>query len=228
MKMRIGSPRARRPRGRMVEFEDAPNKDGSKTEDCPMGGGHQNTGCRRRREPWREPSSFDRSPFGKEFDGEDLYWCEAMEMATCGALNDNKEVLISSTKVFHGTTTKERIRTGIVKILREILATEKAIKAFEPPPRMVRNRRSRDMFKYCHFYEDPRNKMNQYRELRHQTKEAMKSGQLAHLVKGLKKVKAKTSDKRHKDIVTVGTLILVIHNGDPNLKRKTTSNVLAK
>ncbi|GJV29566.1 hypothetical protein Tco_1386014 [Tanacetum coccineum] len=111
---------------------------------------------------------------------------EAKEMATYGALNDNKEVPISSTKVFHGTTTKERRRTRI--------ETEKATKAFKPPPRMVRNRRSRDMFKYCYFHEDPGNEMNQYRELRHQTKEAMKSGQLAHLVKGLKKVKAKTSD----------------------------------
>nr|GFD36872.1 hypothetical protein [Tanacetum cinerariifolium] len=43
--------RACRPQGRMVEFEDAPNKDGSRTEKSLMGAGHQNTRCRRRQEP---------------------------------------------------------------------------------------------------------------------------------------------------------------------------------
>ncbi|GKA15702.1 hypothetical protein Tco_0695449 [Tanacetum coccineum] len=95
-----------------------------------------------------------------------------------------ERVSINSIKVSLGTTTKEGRRTG----------TEKAAKAFEEPPRMVGNRRSRDMSMYCHFHEDHRHETNQCRELRHQIEEAVKLGKLAHLVKCIKKGNAKASD----------------------------------
>ncbi|GJR50990.1 hypothetical protein Tco_1401511 [Tanacetum coccineum] len=44
--------------------------------------------------------------------------------------------------------------------------------------------------RYCHFLEDYGHETNQYQELRHQIEEAVKSGQLAHLVKRVKKEKA--------------------------------------
>ncbi|GKE37783.1 hypothetical protein Tco_1461188 [Tanacetum coccineum] len=59
---------------------------------------------------------------------------------------------------------------------------------------MFGSRRSRDMSNYCHFYEDHGHETNQCQELRHQIEEAVKSGQLAYLVKGIKNRKAKASD----------------------------------
>ncbi|GJV32534.1 hypothetical protein Tco_1392934 [Tanacetum coccineum] len=89
-----------------------------------------------------------------------------------------KRVSTSLVKASLRTTTKEERRTGT--------ATEKVAKAFEQTPRMVGNRRSCDMSKYCHFHKDHGHETNQCWELRHQIEEAVKSGQLAHLVKGIK------------------------------------------
>ncbi|GJY46755.1 reverse transcriptase domain-containing protein [Tanacetum coccineum] len=67
---------------------------------------------------------------------------------------------------------------------------------------------------------------NQRRELRHQIKEAVNSRQLTHLVKGIKKGKAKALDtqlgewkKGEKDIVKVKSTILMINREDQTLKR---------
>nr|GEY34796.1 reverse transcriptase domain-containing protein [Tanacetum cinerariifolium] len=72
----------------------------------------------------------------------------------------------------------------------------------------------------------PREILAMEKELRHHIKEAVKSGQLAHLVKGIKKGKAKASDtqldewkKRDKDIVLVEALILMMSRS-PASKRK--------
>nr|GEU81365.1 hypothetical protein [Tanacetum cinerariifolium] len=83
--------------------------------------------------------------------------------------------------------------SNLSKSPREILATEKAARSFEYPPRMFGSRRSRDMSKYCYFHEDYRDDTNDCRQLRNQIKEAVKSGQLSHLVKGIKKEKVKAS-----------------------------------
>ncbi|GJW29640.1 hypothetical protein Tco_0046515 [Tanacetum coccineum] len=98
---------------------------------------------------------------------------------------------------------------------------------------MAGNRRSCDMSKYCHFHEDHEHETNQFRELRHQIEEAMKSGQLAHLVTGIKKRKADTSDtqlgewkKGDKEVSAIEALILMIHIGDPSLKRKNRGDAL--
>ncbi|GKE72782.1 hypothetical protein Tco_1534823 [Tanacetum coccineum] len=47
---------------------------------------------------------------------------------------------------------------------------------------MIGSRRSHDMTKYFHLHEDHGHDTNQFREFRHQSEEAVKSGQLAHLV----------------------------------------------
>ncbi|GJW33627.1 putative nucleotidyltransferase, ribonuclease H [Tanacetum coccineum] len=60
-----------------------------------------------------------------------------------------------------------------------------------------------DKTRYCHFHEDYGHETNQCRELKHQIKEAVKSGQLVHLVKWVKEKKEKTtgtsSEKRKKE-----------------------------
>ncbi|GKD03261.1 reverse transcriptase domain-containing protein, partial [Tanacetum coccineum] len=86
--------------------------------------------------------------------------------------------------------------TSLSKSLREILTIEKVARSFEQPPRMLGSRRSRDMSKCCYFHEDYGYDTNDCRQLRSQIEEAMKSGQLSHLVKGIKKEMAKTSDSQ--------------------------------
>nr|GEU84044.1 hypothetical protein [Tanacetum cinerariifolium] len=83
---------------------------------------------------------------------------------------------------------------NLSKSPREILGTEKVIKTFEQPPRMIESRRTHDISKYFHFHKDHGHDTNQCQELRHQIKEAVKSGKLANLVKGIKKGNAKVSD----------------------------------
>ncbi|GJW55936.1 hypothetical protein Tco_0100021 [Tanacetum coccineum] len=82
-----------------------------------------------------------------------------------------------------GTTTKDR-KTK----------TERATKSFEPPPKMFGSKRSRDTSKYCHFHEDYGHDTNDCRHLKVHIQEAINSGQLSHLVKGIKKEKAKSTD----------------------------------
>ncbi|GJY33248.1 hypothetical protein Tco_0417717 [Tanacetum coccineum] len=139
-----------------------------------------------------------------------LHLFEAKKVAINGASGDHKEGFDSFSKEFSWDNNKGKKKnrdrfspynksnhglfTNLSKSPMEILATEKVAKAFEKPPRMVESRRSCDMSKYCHFHEDHGHETNQCRELRHQIEEAVKSGQLAHLVKGIKKGKAKASD----------------------------------
>ncbi|GKC91350.1 reverse transcriptase domain-containing protein [Tanacetum coccineum] len=129
-------------------------------------------------------------------------WIEAREVATNGAPNDRREGFDRSRKnpswdnnkgqknrdrFFPYRGSNHGLLSNLSKSLREILATEKVVKTFEQPPRLPRSRRSWDMSKYCHFHEDYGHNTNQCQELRHQIKEPEKSGQLAHLVKGIKK-----------------------------------------
>ncbi|GKA06850.1 reverse transcriptase domain-containing protein [Tanacetum coccineum] len=77
---------------------------------------------------------------------------------------------------------------------KEILVTEKATRSFEPPLKMFGSKRSRDMSKYCHLHEDYGHDTNDCRHLRTLIQEAVNSGQLSHLVKGIKKERTKSSD----------------------------------
>nr|GEV72044.1 retrovirus-related Pol polyprotein from transposon TNT 1-94 [Tanacetum cinerariifolium] len=83
---------------------------------------------------------------------------------------------------------------SLSKSLKEILATKKAARSFEPPPKMFGSKRSRDMSKYCHFHKDYGHDTNDCKHLRTQIQEAVNSGQLSHLVKGIKKERTKSSD----------------------------------
>ncbi|GJW03845.1 hypothetical protein Tco_1562701 [Tanacetum coccineum] len=103
-------------------------------------------------------------------------WIEAREVATNGTPNDQRENFERS------------------KSLREILAIEKATTSFEQPPRMFGSKQSRDMSKYFHFHEDHGHDTNDCRQLRNQIEEVVKSGQLSHLVKGIKKERVKASE----------------------------------
>ncbi|GJY13463.1 reverse transcriptase domain-containing protein [Tanacetum coccineum] len=102
-------------------------------------------------------------------------WIEAREVASNGAPNDQRDNFESP---------------------GDILATEKVARSFEQPPFMLGSRRSRDMSKYCYFHKDYGHDTNDFRQLRRQIEEAVKSGQLSHLVKGIKKERAKTSDSQ--------------------------------
>ncbi|GJW40526.1 hypothetical protein Tco_0066371 [Tanacetum coccineum] len=131
-------------------------------------------------------------------------WVEAREVATNSVLNNQRDDSEISKKFSWGNNIRQKDRgrfspykgqnhkllSNLVKSPREILTTEKVAKTFEQPPRLPRANWSKDKTRYCHFHEDYRHETNQCRELRHQIEEAVKSGQLSHLVKGVKKEKA--------------------------------------
>ncbi|GJX77665.1 hypothetical protein Tco_0324476 [Tanacetum coccineum] len=289
--LRTRSPRVRRHRGRVVEFEDAPNRDGSRVEKESDGRRPskrrvkmvevvEETFLHYSQPTWKKSEratftvDFDLRILGLheeqrisgfvhglkrkslvEFLSTDLpttykglmeknyNWIEAKEVATNGAPNDHKEGFDRFNKGVSWDNSKGKkknrdrfslykgsnhgLLTNLSKSPREILATEKVAKTFKQPPRMVKNRRSCDMSKYCHFHEDHGHETNQCRELRHQIEEAVKSGQLTHLVKGIKKGKAKASDtqlgewkKGDTDIIPVKALILMISRESQASKRK--------
>ncbi|GJR28759.1 hypothetical protein Tco_1104991 [Tanacetum coccineum] len=84
------------------------------------------------------------------------------------------------------------ILQNLTKSPREIFASEKVVKTFTKPPRMVS--KARDTSKYCEFHQDYGHKTNACRELKNQIEKAVKSGRLAHLIKGIRKGKSKQTD----------------------------------
>ncbi|GJY85981.1 hypothetical protein Tco_0500007 [Tanacetum coccineum] len=131
-------------------------------------------------------------------------WIDEKEVATYDTLNDRRENSERFKRDSSWDNNKKKrnidrfspycganhgLLANLSKILREILATKKVAKTFEQPPRIIGSRRSRDMTKYCYFHEDHGYDTNDCRELRHQNEEAIKSGQLSYLVKGIKKRK---------------------------------------
>ncbi|GJR72656.1 reverse transcriptase domain-containing protein [Tanacetum coccineum] len=132
-------------------------------------------------------------------------WVEAREVATNGASSDRRDSFESP---------------------KEILATEKAARSFEPPSKMFGSKRSRDMSKYCHFHEDYGHDTNDCRHLRTQIQEAINSGKLSHLVKGIKKERTKSSDtprgesKKNKDTTPAEATILMVNNAPVIIEAK--------
>nr|GEV23642.1 retrotransposon Gag domain-containing protein [Tanacetum cinerariifolium] len=131
-------------------------------------------------------------------------WIEPKEVATNEAPVEYVEGSNRRTKSFSRDGSRSRkknrdkftpynkdngILGSLFKSLREILATKKVTKAFNPHTRMTGRRKNRDTTKYCHFYKDHGHNTNYRRELKSQIEEAVKSRQLAHLVKGNKKGK---------------------------------------
>ncbi|GKA68696.1 reverse transcriptase domain-containing protein [Tanacetum coccineum] len=133
-------------------------------------------------------------------------WIEAREVATNGG-----RVSTGLRKTLLGTAIGNR-KTGTAK-------------TFEQPPCMLGHRRSRDTTKYCQFHKDHGHDINDCRELRHQIEEGVKSRQLSHLVKGIKKGKAKVLDtqrgdgKKEKDTAPVEAPILMISRREPAARR---------
>nr|GEU37856.1 hypothetical protein [Tanacetum cinerariifolium] len=137
-------------------------------------------------------------------------WIEAREVATNGALNDQRDNFERSRKSFwdsdRGQRSRDRLSpyrgpnhgflSSLSKSPREILPTEKVARSFEQPPRMLGSRRSRDMSKFCYFHEDHGDDTNDCRQLRSQIVEDVRSGQLSYLVKGIKKERTKTFDSQ--------------------------------
>ncbi|GJV66554.1 hypothetical protein Tco_1482063 [Tanacetum coccineum] len=135
-------------------------------------------------------------------------WVEAGEVATNGASNDQRDGFERSKKSSwdnnRGQKNRDRfspyqgpshgLLLSLSKSTKEILTTEKAARSFEPPPKMFGSKRSWDTSKYCHFHEDYGHDTNDYRHLRTQIQEAVNSGQLSHLVKGIKKERTKLFD----------------------------------
>ncbi|GJS17711.1 reverse transcriptase domain-containing protein [Tanacetum coccineum] len=157
-------------------------------------------------------------------------WVEAREVATNGASNGRRDSFERSKKSSwdnnRGQKNKDRfspyrgpnhgLLPSLSKSPKEILATEKAARSFEPPPKMFERKRSRDMSKCCHFNEDYGHDTNDCRHLRTHIQEAVNSGQLSHLVKGIKKERIKSSDtprgesRKDKGKAPVETPILMV------------------
>ncbi|GJZ37942.1 hypothetical protein Tco_0584133 [Tanacetum coccineum] len=189
-------------RERVVEFEDAPNRDRSRVERNSESGRPSEQRAEDGRIQGMNLPPLLAAHLGRNGNGGiSILTIEAKEVATNGAPNDHRESFDRFKKSSSWDNNKGKknrdmfspyrgsnhgLLSNLSKSPMEILATEKVAKTFKQPPRMVGSKRSRDMSKYCHFHEDHGHDTNQFRELRHQIEEAVKSGQLAHLVKGIK------------------------------------------
>ncbi|GJW66962.1 reverse transcriptase domain-containing protein [Tanacetum coccineum] len=167
-------------------------------------------------------------------------WVESREVATNGASGNRIDSFERSKKSSwdnnRGQKNKDRfspyrgpnhgLLPSLSKSPKEILATEKAARSFEPPPKMFENKRSRDMSKYCHFHEDYRHNTNDCRHLRIQIQEAVNSGQLLHLVKGIKKERTNSYDtprgesKKDKGTAPAEVPILMVNNAPVIIEAK--------
>ncbi|GJV35124.1 hypothetical protein Tco_1407601 [Tanacetum coccineum] len=161
-------------------------------------------------------------------------WIKAREVATNGTPNHRRENFKRSRKSSwdnnRGQKGKDRfspyrgpnheLLSNLSKSPREILATEKAARSFEQPPRMFGRRRSRD------FHKDHGHDTNECHQLRNQIIEAVKSGQLSHLVKGIKKERVKASEnqqiegKKDKSTTSTEEPILMIRQDESYTKNK--------
>ncbi|GJW04207.1 hypothetical protein Tco_1563063 [Tanacetum coccineum] len=171
-------------------------------------------------------------------------WVEAREVATNGVSNDRRDSFErprkSSWNNNKGQMDRSRsfpykgeshiLLSNLVKIPREILATERVAKTFERPPRLPGPNWSKDKTRYCHFHEDYRHETNKCRELKHQIEESVKTGQLTHLVKGVTNKREKTSDtqsgekKKEEKPALEKTSILMVSGRDHRLKKRPASD----
>ena len=119
-------------------------------------------------------------------------WIEAKEVSTNGApIERDSNNKFSKHSSWEGSKNKNKNRdrfspynkgpnhgllSSLTKSPKEILATERAAKAFEAPPRMTSKGKNRDTSKYCHFHEDNGHDTNSCRELKKQIEEAVRSG----------------------------------------------------
>ncbi|KAI3754655.1 hypothetical protein L1987_54442 [Smallanthus sonchifolius] len=79
--------------------------------------------------------------------------------------------------------------TALTKTPEEIMATEEARYSFRPPHPLAKSSEERSSSKYCEFHDDRGHHTNDCYQLKKRIEEAVKSGELAHLIKDIKKKK---------------------------------------
>ncbi|GJW40433.1 reverse transcriptase domain-containing protein, partial [Tanacetum coccineum] len=145
------------------------------------------------------------------------------EVVTNGVLNNRRDDYERSKKFSWGNNIGKKDRgrfspykgqnhkllSNLVKIPKEILTTEKVAKTFKQPPQLPEANWSKHKTRYCNFHEDYGHETNQCQELKHQIEEAVKSRQLAHLVKGVKEKKEKTNNHSEIEEITFPPLLNV-------------------
>nr|GFB67984.1 hypothetical protein [Tanacetum cinerariifolium] len=114
------------------------------------------------------------------------------------------------------------ILQSLTKSPKEILASEKVVKTFTKPPKMVS--KTRDTSKYCKFHQDYDYETNACRELKNQIKEGVKLEKLAHMVKGVRKGKAKHTNTQLGHIGERGAYPYEKNSRQPFEKERTPKN----
>ncbi|GJY67874.1 hypothetical protein Tco_0470856 [Tanacetum coccineum] len=123
-----------------------------------------------------------------------------------------------------------KLLSNLVKSPREILATKRVSKTFERPLWLLGPNWSKDKTRYCHFHKDYGHEKNKCQELKHQIEEAVKTGQLTHLAKGVTKKREKTSEtqsgekKKEEKPALEKTSILMVSGRYHMLKKRPTSD----
>ncbi|KAJ0481352.1 putative aspartic peptidase domain superfamily [Helianthus annuus] len=76
--------------------------------------------------------------------------------------------------------------TPLTKTPQEILANEEVKQNFRPPRPLPKSRKNENSTQYCEFHEEKGHHTNDCFQLKKRIEEAVKSGELAHLVKGVR------------------------------------------
>ncbi|GJW61992.1 hypothetical protein Tco_0659025 [Tanacetum coccineum] len=120
--------------------------------------------------------------------------------------------------------------TPLIKTLKEILAMDTV--KFKAPPPMTGPAENRNKNKFCKFYGDKGHSTDKCIHLRGQIEEAVKSGQLSHLVKEIKQggrrgEQAKTAKKGEAPNKEKATIILMVQPWKRITRQKTTQSFFA-
>ncbi|KAJ0753088.1 putative aspartic peptidase domain superfamily [Helianthus annuus] len=86
--------------------------------------------------------------------------------------------------------------TVLTKTPQEILATEEVKHSFPPPRPLLKSKRNENSTQYCEFHEEKCHHTNDFFQLKKRIEEAVKSRELAHLVKGVRDKMAEGKGKK--------------------------------
>ena len=98
--------------------------------------------------------------------------------------------------------------TVLTKTPQEILATEEVKHSFRPLRPLPKSKKNENSTQFCEFHDEKGHHTNDCFQLKRRIEEAVKSGELAHLVKG---VKDKMAEKKSKEVNMVDTNQSVPH-----------------
>ncbi|XP_022026799.1 uncharacterized protein LOC110927481 [Helianthus annuus] len=91
---------------------------------------------------------------------------------------------------FHSYDRRQREKvvnfTALTKTPQEILATEEVKQSFRPPRPLPKSKRNENSTQFCEFHEEKGHHTNDCFQLKKRIEEVVKSGELAHLVKGVR------------------------------------------